>query len=367
MTLRILRIADCTFSQCHTVSPTIIEKAVQSLAQNKIDQIYNISSSHFINGTELLSSMLSQIIIAMLRHGSTNAHLNKAVIKPILKSSLKSRTDSSNYRAISLNSIIRKIIDHVIISVIKNKIMTSHLQFAYKESFSTSLCSFLVTKTIQYYQTRGSNVYMLLLDATKAFDGVQYSKFFSLLIERDICPLIVCLLLSMYLISTAVVSWNCVKSEQFKLCNGVKQGGVLSLLLFSIYVNPLIQELNESKLGCHMGDFCCNVFVYADDIIVLNPTCNALRKMVSICESYALNFSLSFNPNKCVLVIFLDSEFYMDNVCIKMHGRNIQNVRSEKHLGHLISARGSLINIEPVIKDMKVRTNVITHQFYSTA
>ncbi len=49
-----------------------------------------------------------------------------------------------------------------------------------------------------------------------------------------------------------------------------------------------------------------------------------------------------------------------------MYGRNIQNVRSEKHLGHIISVRGSLSNIEPVIKDMKVRTNVITHQFYST-
>ena len=234
----------CTSSQCHTISLTVIKKAVRSLAQNKIDQTYNISSSHFINGTKLLFSMLSQIITAMLRHGSTNVHLNKAVIKPIPKSSLKSHADSSNYRAISLNPIISKIIDHVIISIVKDKIMTSHLQFAYKESFSTSLCSFLVTETIQYYQARGSNVYMLLLDATKAFDRVQYSKLFKLLIERDICPLIVRLLLNMYLISSAVVSWNGVKSEQFKICNGVKQGGVLSPLLFSIYINPLIQELN---------------------------------------------------------------------------------------------------------------------------
>ncbi len=123
----------CTFSQYHTISPTVIEKAVRSLAQNKIHQIYDTSSSHFINGTELLFSMLSQIITAMLRHWSTNVHLNKAVIKPIPKSSLKSRADSSNYRAISLNSIISKITDHVIISTIKDKIMTSHLQ-ACKES-----------------------------------------------------------------------------------------------------------------------------------------------------------------------------------------------------------------------------------------
>ncbi len=112
----------------------------------------------------------------MLQHGSTNFHLNKAIIKPMPKSSLKSRTDSSNYRAIPLSSVIGKIIDHVIISIVKNKIMTSHIQFAYKESFSTSLCSFLVTEAIQYYQARGSNVYMFLLDATKAFDRVQYSK-----------------------------------------------------------------------------------------------------------------------------------------------------------------------------------------------
>ncbi len=121
----------------------------------------------------------------MLRHGSTNVHLNKAVIKPIPKSSLKSRADSSNYHAISLNSIIGKIIDRVIISIVMDKIMTSHLQFAYKESFSTSLCSFLVTEAIQYYQARtGSNVYMLLLDATKAFDRFQYSKLFKLLIKE---------------------------------------------------------------------------------------------------------------------------------------------------------------------------------------
>ncbi len=135
----------------------------------------------------------------------------------------------------------------------------------------------------KYYRTRGSNMYILLLDATKAFDGVKYSKLFNLLIERDICPLIVRLLLSMYLIRTAVFSWNGVNSEHFKLCNGVKQGGVMSPLLFSVYLNPLMQDLNRSKLGCCIGAICCNAFAYADDIVILSPTCDALRKMVRIC------------------------------------------------------------------------------------
>ncbi len=57
----------------------------------------------------------------------------------------------------------------------------------------------------------------------------------------------------------------------------------------------------------------------------------------------------------------------MNNVNIQMYESNIQNVRSGKHLGHNISFNGSLVNLEPVIKDMKVRTNVINHQFYSTS
>ncbi len=40
---------------------------------------------------------------------------------------------------------------------------------------------------------------------------------------------------------------------------------------------------------------------------------------------------------------------------------------SDKHLSHLISSGGSLVNLDPVIWDMKVRTNVITHKFYSTS
>ncbi len=149
--------------------------------------------------------------------------------------------------------------------------------------------------------------------------------------EKDICHLRVPLLLNMYFIRTALVSWNGVNSGQFKFYNGVKHGGVMSPLLFSIYINPLMQNLNNIKVGCYMGDICCNAFAYADDVVILSPTCDALRMMVKICEQYATQFSLSFNPNKCVLIISLDSDVFMDSVCIETYGRTIQNVKSVKN------------------------------------
>ena len=173
------------------------------------------------------------------------------------------------------------------------------MQFAYKSQFSTTMCTFLVTETIQYYKSRGSNVYALLIDATKAFDKVKYSKLFELLINKNICPLILRLLLNMYLINTAVVSWNGAISTDFSVTNGVKQGGVVSPYISAVYINLLIESIRNSRVGCMIGSLIANVFVYADDLIILSPTVTALQKLVNKCEKYGQEFKLQSNPNKC--------------------------------------------------------------------
>ena len=83
--------------------------------------------------------------------------------------------------------------------MIKDKLYTEDVQFAYKNNFSTTMCSFLVIETIQYYKSMGSNVYVSLLDYSKAFDMVKYKKLFDLLLSRKICPLVVRLLFNIYI------------------------------------------------------------------------------------------------------------------------------------------------------------------------
>ena len=51
--------------------------------------------------------------------------------------------------------------------------------------------------------------------------------------------------------------------------NGVKQGSVLSHLLFAIYNDSLLNKLEESGVGCHMGGHFTRALAYADDITLL--------------------------------------------------------------------------------------------------
>ena len=353
----------CTSEQCHNVSSQMVSKAINSLSSGKDDETYYMYSDHFLHATNLVINALSQLITAMIKHGITSKLVNKAVIKPIPKNKQRSLSESSNYRAICKNTIISKILDYILIQQLENKLQTSPYQFAYKSGFSTSLCSFLVAETIQYYRSRGSNVYMLSLDATKAFDKVQYTKLFKLLIKREICPLIIRFILNTYLISTALVKWNEKESDSFPLLNGVKQGAVISAPLFAVYINPLLENLIKCKKGCHIGNLCANAFAYADDVILLSPTCTALKIMISICEQFSYEYKLQFNPDKCKLLIFSDSDYYFKNVCIKLCGRTVKNVKTEAHLGHIFENSYDIINIESIIRDIKVRSNILINKF----
>ena len=63
----------------------------------------------------------------------------------------------------------------------------------------------------------------------------------------------VILLYYMYTHQSCYVIWSNNRSETFDISNGVKEGGVISPLLFNIYIDNLFLEFRTSGLGCHVG------------------------------------------------------------------------------------------------------------------
>ena len=90
-----------------------------------------------------------------------------------------------------------------------------------------------------------------LLDASKAFDKVHYGKLFNVLLSRDIHPCIVIIIVNSYIRQKARVSWALYTTQYFDLCNGVKQGGVISAIFFTFYCDSLFIKLKELGYGFH--------------------------------------------------------------------------------------------------------------------
>ena len=100
------------------------------------------------------------------------------------------------------------------------------------------------------------------------------------------------------------VHWGNSLSDSFKVSNGVRQGSVLSPVLFSEYLDGLLEELGNSGVDCHWGCLFAGAICYADDIVLLAPCPSALRIVLKICDKHAHDHGLSFNADKPQLICF---------------------------------------------------------------
>ena len=180
---------------------------------------------------------------------------------------------------------------------------SSDLQYGFKAK-STSHCTFVLLEVIDYYTNNDSSVFLVLLDASRPFDRVQYVKLFSLFIKRGLCSLIVRFLAYLYTNQSLMVKWN---GCYCCISNGAKQGAILSPILFFICMDELLYKLKVSNVGC-------NVFLgglgYADDLCLLSPNRGSMSIMLKICEEFSKEYDVVFNSSKSHLIIYDERRWY---------------------------------------------------------
>ena len=107
-----------------------------------------------------------------------------------------------------------------------------------------------------------------------------YGKLIRMLLSKKLPILIFRLILDSYLRQSGCVMKDSCESEYFKMNNGVKQGGVISCHLFSLYIDPVLVNLSNSGYGCHFAGMYAGAISYADDITLLCPSVWGLNEML---------------------------------------------------------------------------------------
>jgi len=225
------RLAENGYDQHCIVSSGSVNDAISRLKSGKGDGFSGLSTDHFRHACPELSVYVSFLFTGLLTHGTVPTDMTTSTVIPIPKGR-SGHADSDNYRGIALSSIFGKILDLIILTRYKNQLASCDQQFGFKAKRSTNTCTMVVKEAIEYYVNNGSPVFCTMLDATKAFDRVQYCKLFNMLIDRDMPFVTLRLLLNMYTSHVTQVMWNGICSSPFLVRNGVKQGGIVSPLLF---------------------------------------------------------------------------------------------------------------------------------------
>ena len=194
-------------------------------------------------------------------------YLRVGRLVPLQKTYTKGPSSLEDIRPIVVRSHVAKILEKAIMAkvaaVAPHLLSTKIYQTGFKEGTSTSAHICRLMTQIHPGQGKKRRNYAALIDLQKAYDTVNREKLWRILDNRcrnESDRMMALLMVKMYQKSQVVIG-----KHSFSADLGVVQGGVLSLMLFNVYLEEALGTTEKLKEMVRRGD----LLAFADDMLIL--------------------------------------------------------------------------------------------------
>ena len=191
---------------------------------------------------------------------------------------------------------------------------------------------------IDKYALQGKKrLYASFFCIRKAFDSVDRSiLFYTLLQKYQIGGNFLKLLGQMYENNQMYVKLSAGLTQPFNTALGLKQGCVLSPLIFNIFINDLPDHFNDHCDSVIINDTKVQALMFADDVMILSQSSEGLKKSIKITVDYFHDLNLSANFDKSQVMIINARGLLLDkdpDHQFHVHGQVLKVVREYNYLG----------------------------------
>ena len=348
------RIRNCQYSDAMQVGVEEVHTYVKNLKMGKSRGPDGLCAENIFFCSARIVVLLSLLFTAINVHGVMPENMITSQISPIVKNKCGNLSDKNNYRPICVATVISKIYEQSLLDRCKEYLQSTDNQFGFKPKHSTDQCIYVLKEIIDYYLSRDSPIFICFLDASKAFDRVNHFKLFDKLLKKSVPVFIVRILAYWYRNQTMAIRWGTYTSSSFRVTNSVRQGSLMSPLLYNFYTNDLSVQLSKHNAGCLIGSKIVNNLCYADDSNVFAPTTAGLQSLVDKCVTYADEHNIVFNVDKTQCVYIVPKKFKSTRFApIKLNNCDVKVVEKVKYLGTWICEDNS--------DDCDIKTNMYAH------
>ena len=218
--------------------------------------------------------------------------------------------DPGNYRGITLLNVVGKlfckILNNRLVSRLEAERALHEGQAGFREKRSCVDITFTLNEIVQGRMREGKHTYAFFLDVQKAFDTVWHDGLWFKLWELGIRGRMWRVIKNMYDITQSAVLLEGEVSEQFNIGQGVAQGCSMSPILFSIFINQLLDEVEKAGIGITVKkDVKVGGLMFADDFVGLTTNTEDLQTLINIVQGFCNKWRLKSNIKKVLLWYFL--------------------------------------------------------------
>lgn len=316
-----------------------IKKAFPYLKNNKAAGRDGVPYEFLKNCPEIVLEYIAELFNDIFNKGYVPEEFKISIIFPLHKKG--SFDNVNNYRGISFSNSLGKLLTFIFFQRIEewvdNNNLLNEFQAGFRKNYSTTDNIFNLINIIQFKHPE--KIYGFFVDFQAAFDTVPRDCLFYKLAQKGMSFKML-KFLEMFYQNTKSLVWDGVRfSDEFVTKTGLKQGCILSPLLFALYIDDLYNCLSGGFL---IAGLKIRILLYADDIVILASRPNQLQTMIRELENYCSEWGLQLNHAKSQIVVFNKSGSLASNEKWFYKDKLLEVVNSYKYLGITLTSKLSL-------------------------
>jgi len=258
--------------------------------------------------------------------------------------------ECSDHRTLSLIPHASKIMLHILKNRLEAKAenFIGKTQFGFKKGKGTREAIGVIRILCERIIEMGGEAFICFVDFEKAFDRVKWVKLMEILKRIGIDWRDRRIIMNLYIKQTAVVRTDYGESKPAEIGRGVRQGCLLSPLLFSIYAEMMMidtmQELEakeqelKTEIMIRVGGIPLGDVKYADDQAMISISEQGLQNTMNSLNKFAKLYDMRINTKKTKIMRVCREGG--KKLTIKIDDEEIEQVTSFCYLGSQITEDG---------------------------
>ena len=319
-----------------------VTEALKTLKRNKAAGGDTITPEHLIETDGTVSKDIAECLQTILDTTRIPENFKCGLITPVFKGHGGDPASTDSYRDISVLSILCKVFEKILIERLNVELhsngIPSELQFAYCRNRSTLQANFILQETISANRDLGRAVYVAFLDVKKCFNSIWHNGLLYKLMCANVSPRLLLTLRSMYREFNVKVKIGSSLSDDGKISQGLKQGGVLSTSLLTLYMDDKIKLIQRESIGATVGCRRVGIIAYADDEVLISTDPVEMQRLLDIAYRHSCLWRYRYNAAKCKVLVYGRRQY---TGIWKLGDEIVEGALEYTHLGIIMAPRGA--------------------------